>query len=58
MLWTNVLRIVRNLLLNDFFIKDTHSEKALSNETPALTESVNMDIWVVGTFNQLLHWDS
>ena len=55
MLWINVLRIVRNLLLNDFFIKDTHSEKALSNETPALTESMNMDIWVVGKFNQLLH---
>ena len=55
MLWTNVLRIVRNLLLNDFFIKDTHSKKALSNETPELTESMNMDIWVVGKFNQLLH---
>ena len=34
-------------------IKDTHWEKALSNETPALTKSTNMGIWVVGTTNQL-----
>ena len=38
------------LLLN---IKDTHREKAPSNKTPALTESMNMDNWVVGTSNQL-----
>ena len=30
-------------------IKDTHKEKALSNKTLALTESMNMDIWVVDT---------
>ena len=35
-------------------VKDTHREKAPSNETPALTKSMNMDIWVVGTLNQLL----
>ena len=29
-------------------------KKALSNETLALTESMNMDIWVVSTLNQLL----
>ena len=34
-------------------IKDTHWEKAPSNETPALTKSTNMGIWVVGTTNQL-----
>ena len=32
---------------------DTHREKAPSNKTPALTKSTNMDIWVVGTSNQL-----
>ena len=35
-------------------IKDTHKEKAPSNKTPALTKSMNMAIWVVGTSNQLL----
>ena len=37
--------------MNSF--KDTHREKASSNETPALTKSTNMDIWVFGTTNQL-----
>ena len=27
---------------------------APSNKTPALTKSTNMDIWVVGTTNQLV----
>ena len=26
------------------FVKDTHREKALSNKTPALTKSMNMNI--------------
>ena len=34
-------------------LKDTHREKAPSNKTPALTKSMNTDIWVVGTSNQL-----
>ena len=34
-------------------IKDTHREKEPSNETPVLTESMNMATWVVGTSNQL-----
>ena len=34
-------------------IKDTHREKAPSNKTPAFTKSMNMDIWVVGTSNQI-----
>ena len=34
-------------------VKDTHSEKGLSNETPTLTKSMNVEIWVVGTSNQL-----
>ena len=36
------------------FFKDTHMKKAPSNKTLALTKSMNMDIWVVGTSNQLL----
>ena len=34
-------------------LKDTLREKAPSNQTPALTKSTNMGIWVVGTTNQL-----
>ena len=34
-------------------LKDTHREKAPSNKTPALTKSTNMNIWLVGTSNQL-----
>ena len=33
--------------------KNTHSEKTPLNKTPALTKSINMDIWVAGTSNQL-----
>ena len=33
--------------------KDTHRGKAPSNKTPAHTKSMNIDIWVVGTLNQL-----
>ena len=39
-------------------IKDTHREKAPSNKTPALSKSMNMDIWVVGTSNQPFIRDS
>ena len=39
--------------LSQTFIKDTHVEKTPSNKTPALTESTNMSIWVVGRTNQL-----
>ena len=39
--------------------KDTHREKGpLSNKTPVLTKSMNMDIWVVDTSNQLFLRDS
>ena len=34
-------------------VRDTHREKALSNETLALTKSTNKGIWVAGTTNQL-----
>ena len=39
-------------------LKDTHREKAPSNKTPALTKSTNMNIWLVGTSNQLFKTDS
>ena len=34
-------------------LKVTHSEKVPSNKTPALMKSMNMDISIVGTSNQL-----
>ena len=34
-------------------LKGTHRENTPSNKTPALTESMYMGIWVVGTSNQL-----
>ena len=33
--------------------KDTHREKVPSNKIPAFTKIINIDIWVVGTSNQL-----
>ena len=49
--------MTRNLLIKTLYefrtIKDTHREKVPSNKTPALTESMKMDMWVVGTLNQL-----
>ena len=35
-------------------VKDTHRENTPSNKTRALTKSNIMDIWVIGTLNQLL----
>ena len=42
-----------HISLGSSLLKDTHREKAPPNETPALTESTNMGVWVVGTTNQL-----
>ena len=42
-----------NDFLQSYFLEDTHRKKAPSNKTPALTESTNMGIWIVGTSNQL-----
>ena len=36
-----------------FHIKAAYREKALSKKTTALIKSMNIDIWVVGTSNQL-----
>ena len=33
-------------------LKDAHRENVHTNETPVLTESMNMNVWVVGTSNQ------
>ena len=33
-------------------LKDTHRENPVINKTQALTKSMNMDIWVIGTLNQ------
>ena len=33
--------------------KDTHRKKSPSNETAALTKSMNMDIWVNGILKQV-----
>ena len=35
------------------FIKDTNKEKAPTGKTQVSTKSINMDIWVIGTLNQL-----
>ena len=34
-------------------VKDTDEKNAPSNKTPVLTKSMNIDIWVVGTSNQV-----
>ena len=36
-----------------YFIKDTHREKAPWKRLQSFTESMNMDIWIVGTSKQL-----
>ena len=41
------------IICRRFHIKDTYREKALSKKTPALIKGMNIDIWVVGTSNQL-----
>ena len=46
---------------NSTNVKYNHREKSPSNKTPVLAKSINMDIWVVGTSNQLfqrfLNWN-
>ena len=36
-----------------FSVKEPYREKTPSNKTSTLPKSTNMDIWVVGTSNQL-----
>ena len=42
--------ILKHLL---FFIKDNDRQNTTSNKTQALTKSVNTDIWLSDTLNQL-----
>ena len=49
-----MLRICFDYKIPPSNIKDTHKKKGFSNKTPASTESMYLDIWVVGTLNQLL----
>ena len=39
--------------LTQIRVKDTHREKAISNETPAPSKIMNVDTWVAHTSNQL-----
>ena len=39
-------------------MENTRRGKGPLNETPVCTKSMNMDIWVVGTLNQLFVTDS
>ena len=41
-----------------FCVEDTHWERLPSNKISVLMKSMNMDIWVVGTSNQLLRRNS
>ena len=36
-----------------YHFKDAHREEATSNNISSLSKIMNMDIWVVGTSNQL-----
>ena len=45
------------LRVNSEVLKDTYREKALPNKTPALTKSTNIEVWVIGTSNQLFMRD-
>ena len=48
-----MLSIAYMALFLKTLMEDTNSEKAPSNKTPALAKSMNMDICVVVTSNQL-----
>ena len=40
------------MLLKNNFVKDTHREDALGNETQVFTKSINTDIWVARALSQ------
>ena len=54
--WTSEMLAGFMKLIYQF--KDIHKENISSNKTKTLTESMNMNIWEIGTFNQLLIRDS
>ena len=48
----SLTKLVLELLVTSLVTKttrDTYREKTSSNKTPALTKSMNVDIWAVGT---------
>ena len=45
-------------IFNVMCLRILTGKKAPSNKTPALTKSMNMDIWVAGTSDQLFIRDS
>ena len=49
--WDIGIEVVSNG--SSFSVKDTHKEKHAQMKTPVLTNSMNMDILVVWTSNQL-----
>ena len=49
----SLLKMLAYYFQLNHFLKDTQKEKVPSNKTPAITKSMNMDILVVGTSNQL-----
>ena len=50
--WHICIEIISNGC-NRISFKDTHREKAPSNKTSALTGTMNMDNWIVGTSDEL-----
>ena len=48
-----LISILSNVVPAKCLLRDTHKGKPPSNKTPALTKSMNMDIWIAGTLNQL-----
>ena len=41
------------LIFIKILVKDTHKENTLSNKTQAPSKTINIDIWIIGTSNQL-----
>ena len=52
-LFKQCLKVLIHIFNRSISVEDTHREKVPSSKTPALTESTNMNIWVVVTLNQL-----
>ena len=46
-------RVTPRFHLFVYEVKDTYREKLPSNKIPALTKSINVDIWVIGTSKQV-----
>ena len=56
-----IVNIIYNACVNsncETLLRDTHRENTTSTKTRALTKSMNIDIWVIGTSNQLFIGDS